>query len=52
MYSAMFVGIVSLPAKDVVGQAFFIVFALPLPILTASFARSRVVHDWLAADRR
>ena len=43
------VGVLELQADDLVGLAVFVVLALPLPLLTAIFARLRTVRDWVAA---
>jgi hypothetical protein len=40
---------VTLEKGDLIAQAVFIALALPLPILTATLARSRTVTDWVAA---
>jgi hypothetical protein len=46
---SLFFGLVTLTEGDLIGQAFFIVLAVPLPLLTAIFARARSVTGWLAA---
>jgi hypothetical protein len=46
---SLVIGVATLSRGDLVGQAGFIVLALPLPLLTAIFARARTVTDWLAA---
>ena len=46
---ALFVGLIELAAEDIVGLAFFVVLALPLPLLTAVFAKVGTVTGWVAA---
>jgi hypothetical protein len=46
---ALLVGVAVLRAGDLIAEAVFVVAALPLPVLTAIFARSRTVSGWLAA---
>jgi predicted permease len=48
---ALVVGVAVLSTDDLIGEAVFVVLALPLPVLTAVFARNRTVADWLAAGR-
>ena len=45
---AFVAGVVTLPAEGVLGLAVFLLFALPLPVLTAVFARLPRVTGWLA----
>ena len=47
---ALVAGLLELAAGDVVGLAVFIVLALPLPVLTAIFAKVGTVTGWVAAD--
>jgi hypothetical protein len=49
---ALVVGVAVLSGGDLVGEAVFVVLALPLPVLTAVFARNRTVADWVAAGNR
>jgi hypothetical protein len=46
---ALVVGVAVLAAEDLIGETVFVVLALPLPVLTAIFARARSVTGWLAA---
>jgi hypothetical protein len=46
---ALVVGVAVLAADDLVGETMFVVLALPLPLLTAIFARTTAVTGWLAA---
>ena len=47
---ALVAGLLELAAEDVLGLAIFIVVALPLPVLTAIFAKVGTVTGWVAAD--
>jgi hypothetical protein len=47
---ALIAGLLELPADDVFGLAVFVVAALPLPVLTAIFAKVGSVSGWVAAD--
>jgi hypothetical protein len=49
---ALVVGLAVLSEGDLAGEAVFVVLALPLPVLTATFARNKTVAGWLAADLR
>ena len=49
---ALVAGLAELAADDVVGLAIFVVIALPLPVLTAVFAKVGTVTGWDAAARR
>jgi hypothetical protein len=46
---SLVIGLVTLTDGDLAGQAVFIVLAVPLPLLTAIFARARSVTGWLRA---
>jgi hypothetical protein len=46
---SLIVGVGFLTQDDLLGQAVFIAVALPLPLLTAIFARARAVTGWLSA---
>jgi hypothetical protein len=46
---SLVVGLGYLTEDDLRGQAVFVVLALPLPLLTAIFARTKVVTGWAAA---
>jgi hypothetical protein len=46
---SLVMGLGSLPQDELLGQAVFVVFALPLPLLTAIFARARSVTGWVEA---
>ena len=46
---SLVIGLVTLTGGDLAGQAIFIVLALPLPLLTAIFARARSVDEWVDA---
>jgi hypothetical protein len=46
---ALLGGVATLPDDDAVGLAGFIVFALPLPVVTAALSGQRTVRDWVAA---
>jgi hypothetical protein len=46
---ALVVGVAVLAADDLIGETMFVVLALPLPLLTAIFARTTTVTAWLAA---
>jgi hypothetical protein len=48
---ALVVGAAVLATGDLIGEAVFVVAALPLPVLTAVFARNTTVAGWLAAGR-
>ena len=48
---ALVVGLAVLPSDDLIGEAVFVVLALPLPVLTAVFARNGTVAAWVAAGR-
>jgi hypothetical protein len=48
---SLIVGMGWLPEQEIFGEAVFVVLALPLPLLTAVFARARTVTGWLAAGR-
>jgi hypothetical protein len=43
------VGLATLGGDDLAGMLFVVVLALPLPILTAVFARRPQVRGWVAA---
>jgi hypothetical protein len=45
-------GLATLPEDALVVQAVFVLVAVPLPLLTAIFARSRTVTEWVAAEYR
>ena len=49
---ALVAGLAELAADDVVGLVIFVVIALPLPVLTAVFAKVGTVTGWVADDRR
>jgi hypothetical protein len=49
---ALVAGVAELESDDVVGLAIFVVVALPLPVLTAIFAKVGTVTGWVAADGR
>jgi divalent metal cation (Fe/Co/Zn/Cd) transporter len=46
---SLIVGVGFLTQNDLLGQAVFLALALPLPLLTAIFARARAVTGWLGA---
>jgi hypothetical protein len=46
---SLIVGVGFLTQDDLLGLAVFIAVALPLPLLTAIFARARAVRGWLGA---
>jgi hypothetical protein len=46
------VGLLELETEDVIGLAVFVVLALPLPLLTAIFAKVGTVTGWVAAAYR
>jgi hypothetical protein len=46
---SLLIGLATLAKDDLVGQTVFIVLAVPLPLLTAIFARTRSVRNWVAA---
>jgi hypothetical protein len=49
---SLIVGVGWLVERELIGLALFVVLALPLPLLTAIFARAGSVTSWLAAGRR
>lgn len=49
---SLLIGLATLTKGDLFGQIVFILLAAPLPILTAVFARTRTVSDWVAAGNR
>ena len=52
LLAALVAGLAELAADDVVGLVIFVVIALPLPVLTAVFAKVGTVTGWVADDRR
>ena len=51
LVASLIVGVGWLVEDDLLGVAVFVALALPLPLLTAIFARAGSVTDWLAAGR-
>jgi hypothetical protein len=49
LFLALAVGAGTAGSSDVIGLAVFLVFALPLPVLTAVFARLPATVGWAAA---
>ncbi len=46
---AMIAGVASVSGDDVIGLVIFLLFALPLPVVTAALAGRRTVAGWVAA---
>jgi hypothetical protein len=49
LFLFLVVGATTLDSSDVLGITAFLVFALPLPVLTAVFARLPATVGWAAA---
>jgi hypothetical protein len=51
LFASAAAAVAVLAPGDLLGEAVFVVAALPLPVLTAVFARNTTVAAWLAAGR-